>query len=227
MNVIEINGFNFLEVSQSPNIIISLKGDKNFFELDPLAREEFMKKYFGVDSFEDFNQEHGTNIKGISGSEDNAFDGYISSNANCAYAIKTADCIPLILWNEEKQVLSGLHCGWKGLKRGIIPKTIENNPFGSFTHAYIGPHICKAHFEVKEDFIEAFAQENKDISEFIEEQEGKIYMNLRQYTVRELHQYGIEISNNFSPCSYTEIDHFFSWRRDNANPLRNLTIAWF
>ena len=125
MNVIEINGFNFLEVSQSPNIIISLKGDKNFSELDPLAREEFMKKYFGVDSFEDFNQEHGTNIKGISSSEDNAFDGYISSNANCAYAIKTADCIPLILWDEEKQVLAGLHCGWKGLKEELSQKPLR------------------------------------------------------------------------------------------------------
>ena len=34
-------------------------------------------------------------------------------------------------------------------------------------------------------------------------------MDLRQFCVDELHEYGVEIFTNFSPCSYTEIDHFF------------------
>ena len=61
---------------------------------------------------------------------------------------------------------------------------------------------------------------------FSDVKQNKIFMNLRQLCVDELHEYGIEIYTKYSPCSYTENDHFFSWRRDPGNPLRNLTIAW-
>jgi YfiH family protein len=227
MNVIEIEGFNFLEVSQSPNIIISLKGEKNFCEESVVTKKELLRKYFGVLSFQEFNQTHSTNIFGIDALGNNECDGFLSSECKAAFAIKTADCIPLLLWDESKSVMSGLHCGWKGLKNDIISKAIEGNSSHPFTYAYIGPHISKDYFEVKDDFIEAFRESNKDIEPFLDNFDGKKYMNLREYTVNELHQYGIEIINNFSPCSYLEKDHFFSWRRDNANPFRNLTIAWF
>ena len=227
MNVIEIEGFNFLEVSQSPNIIISLKGKRNFSAEDIKTKKELLKKYFGVLSYQELNQTHSTNILGIDAIENNEFDGFLSNDSKAAFAIKTADCIPLLLWDEKKKSMSGLHCGWKGIKNNIISKAIEGNPSKAFTHAYIGPHISKEYFEVKDDFIEAFSENNKDITAFLENFDGKTYMNLRQYVVHELHQYGIEVINNYSPCSYLEKDHFFSWRRDNANPFRNLTIAWF
>jgi YfiH family protein len=227
MNVIEIEGFNFLEVSQSPNIIISLKGERNFSEESIKSKNELLEKYFGVSSYQEFNQTHSTNILGIDTIENNEFDGFLSTDRKAAFAIKTADCIPLLLWDEEQSVISGLHCGWKGLKNDIIAKAIEGNSSKPFTHAYIGPHISREHFEVQDDFIEAFIENNKDIAGFLSNIEGRTCMNLRQYTVHELHQYGIEVMNNFSPCSYLEKDHFFSWRRDNANPFRNLTIAWF
>lgn len=227
MHIIEVKEFNFLEISKSPNIIISLKGKKNFSEESAEAKAKFMDKYFGVKSFQEFNQVHGTNIFGIDNASNNEFDGYLTKESKIAFAIKTADCIPLILWDDKTKNLCGLHCGWKGLKNGIIPKTIERNPHQHFTHAYIGPHICKDHFEVQSDFIDAFASAEQDISHFLEESNSKIYMNLRQLVIHQLHQYGVEINNNFSPCSYAEKDHFFSWRRDNANPHRNLTIAWF
>ena len=56
MNVIEIEGFNFLEVSQSPNIIISLKGERNFSAEDIKTKKELLKKYFGVLSYQELNQ---------------------------------------------------------------------------------------------------------------------------------------------------------------------------
>ena len=111
MNVIEIEGFNFLEVSQSPNIIISLKGEKNFCEESVLSKKELLRKYFGVLSFQEFNQTHSTNIFGIDALGNNECDGFLSSECKAAFAIKTADCIPLLLWDESKSVMSGLHCG--------------------------------------------------------------------------------------------------------------------
>ena len=114
----------------------------------------------------------------------------------------------------------------EGLQQGIIGKILEENNYQSLTNSYIGPHICKEHFEVKQDLIEKFMQEESDIEPYLAHRDKKIFMDLRQFCVDELHEYGIEIYTKYSPCSYTENDHFFSWRRDPGNPLRNLTIAW-
>ena len=104
MNVIEVEGFNFLEVSQSPNIIISLKGERNFSAVDIKTKKGLLKKYFGVLSYQEFNQTHSTNILGIDAKENNEFDGFLSNESKAAFAIKTADCIPLLLWDEEKKI---------------------------------------------------------------------------------------------------------------------------
>ena len=226
MNTIEIDKYKFLEVSTNPNIIISLRAEKNFCELSLKEKSNFLKSNFRIDSYSEFIQVHSVLVNGLDTSEKNEFDGFITKEKNHAFTIKTADCIPLIMWDEREELLCGLHCGWKGLQQGIIGKVLEQNKYQNFTKSYIGPHICMEHFEVKQDLIDKFLQVDSDIEPYLTNRGGKIFMDLRQFCMDELHAYGVEIFTNFSPCSYTEIDHFFSWRRDPGNPLRNLTIAW-
>ena len=226
MNTIEIDKYKFLEVSTNPNIIISLRAEKNFCELNLKEKSNFLKSNFRVDSYSEFNQVHSVLVNGLDTSEKNEFDGFITKEKNHAFTIKTADCIPLIMWDEREELLCGLHCGWKGLQQGIIGKVLEQNKYQNFTKSYIGPHICTEHFEVKQDLIDKFLQVDSDIEPYLTNRGGKIFMDLRQFCVDELHQFGVEIYTKFSPCSYKEIEHFFSWRRDPGNPLRNLTIAW-
>jgi hypothetical protein len=226
VNTIEVDEFKFLEVSTNPNILISLKGEKNFCELNLSDKSNFLKTNFGLYRYSEFEQVHGVLIDGLDTSEKNEFDGFITKEKNHAFAIKTADCIPLVMWDDKEELLCGLHCGWKGLQQGIIGKALEKNKYQNLTKSYIGPHISKNYFEVKQDLINKFLQVDCDIEPFLTRIGGKIFMDLRHFCVDELHEYGVEIFTNFSPCSYTEIDHFFSWRRDPGNPLRNLTIAW-
>ena len=226
MNTIEVDEFKFLEVSTNPNILVSLRGEKNFCELNLSDKSNFLKTNFRLDGYSEFEQVHGVLIDGLDTSEKNEFDGFITKEKNHAFAIKTADCIPLVMWDDKEELLCGLHCGWKGLQQGIIGKALEKNKYQNLTKSYIGPHISNNYFEVKQDLINKFLQVDCDIEPFLTRRGGKIYMDLRQFCVDELHEYGVEIFTNFSPCSYTEIDHFFSWRRDPGNPLRNLTIAW-
>ena len=226
MNTIEIDEYKFLEVSNSPNIIISLKGKKNFCELSQSDKSYFMESHFKLSSYSEFNQVHSFLVNGHDMSEKNEFDGFITKQKNHAYAIKTADCVPLILWDENKELLCGLHCGWKGLRKGIIGRILEENNYKSMTEAFIGPHISEKHFEVKQDLIKKFQEGGIDIRPYLVGNGEKIFMDLRQFCVDELHDYGIQIMTKFSLCSFTENDHFFSWRREPGNPLRNLTIAW-
>lgn len=226
MNTIEIDKYKFLEVSTDPNILISLKGVKNFCELNLKDKSDFLKSNFRLNSYSEFNQVHSVLVNGLDASEKNEFDGFITKEKNHAFAIKTADCIPLIMWDKKEELLCGLHCGWKGLQQGIIRKVFDKNKYQNLTKSYIGPHICKEHFEVKQDLIDKFIQADSDIEPYLINRVGKTFMDLRQFCADELHQYGVESYTNFSPCSYTEINHFFSWRREPGSPLRNLTIAW-
>ena len=225
MEVIDFKDYRFLKVCESPNIVISLKSEKQFCDQDKEGKHNLLNRAFGVSAFNEFVQVHGTSIFNLDSST-NEYDGYIERELNVANAIRTADCIPLILWNERNKVIIGLHCGWRGIASGIIEKALQNDELG-ITHAYIGGDISKDHFEVKRDFIDSFQEYGLNIDRYITVRDGKMYMDLRSLCEAKLHEKHIKIINKESHCSYTEYDQFFSWRRDKNQSLRNLTIAWF
>ena len=225
MEVINFKDYRFLKVCESPNIVISLNGAKQFCDLNKEDKHDLLNRAFGVSVFNEFIQVHSTSIFNLDLNIEE-YDGYIERELSVANAIRTADCIPLILWNERKKVIIGLHCGWRGIASGIIEKALQNDEL-DITHAYIGPHISKNHFEVKRDFIESFQEQGLNIDRFITVRDDKMYMDLRSLCEAKLHEKHIKIINKESYCSFAESDLFFSWRRDKNQSLRNLTIAWF
>ena len=226
MKEIIIDGLRMMQVSKDPTILISLKSEPDFSTFSISEKEALLKKNFNIESYEDFQQSHGDKIFGVDEASD-SFDGFYTNRKNDAYGIKTADCIPLILWNPEKIILFGLHCGWRGLLGGIIEKALSSKPGREVTHAFIGPHISHDHFEVQQDFIETFASSKIDIDKFLTKKDGKNYMNLRSFCEQKLAKYNIKIINESSPCSYEKSDSLFSWRRDKEKSLRNVCLSWF
>lgn len=225
MEVIDFKDYRFLKVYESPNIVISLNGTKQFCDLNKEDKYDLLHQAFGVSAFNEFIQVHGTSIFNLDLNIE-TYDGYIEREMSVANAIRTADCIPLILWNERNKLIIGLHCGWRGIASGIIEKALQDDEL-DITHAYIGPHISKDHFEVKRDFIESFQEYGLSIDRYITVRHDKMYMDLRSLCEAKLHEKHIKIINKESHCSYREYDQFFSWRRDKNQSLRNLTIAWF
>ena len=225
MEVIDFKDYRFLKVYESPNIVISLNGTKQFCDLNKEDKYDLLHQAFGVSAFNEFIQIHGTSIFNLDLNIE-TYDGYIERELSVANAIRTADCIPLILWNERNKLIIGLHCGWRGIASGIIEKALQDDEL-DITHAYIGPHISKDHFEVKRDFIESFQEYGLSIDRYITVRHDKMYMDLRSLCEAKLHEKHIKIINKESHCSYRECDQFFSWRRDKNQSLRNLTIAWF
>ena len=225
MEVIDFKDYRFLKVYESPNIVISLNGTKQFCDLNKEDKYDLLHQAFGVSAFNEFIQIHGTSIFNLDLNIE-TYDGYIERELSVANAIRTADCIPLILWNERNKLIIGLHCGWRGIASGIIEKALQDDEL-DITHAYIGPHISKDHFEVKRDFIESFQEYGLSIDRYITVRHDKMYMDLRSLCEAKLHEKHIKIINKESHCSYREYDQFFSWRRDKNQSLRNLTIAWF
>ena len=225
MKEVNFDGYRFLQISKRPNIFVSIKGKNNFCSLDSSEKANFLKDNFQVNSYRDFNQTHGDDIYNYNYQGLEA-DGFITSEKNTAYGIKTADCLPIIFWNDSNE-LSGLHCGWRGVAYGIIDKLLMSKHGMKMQYAFFGPSISKDFFEVKEDLIEVFLENSLDITPFIETIDTKKYFDLRAFCREHISNYGLKIFELKNHCSYKNKDLFFSWRRDKEKSLRNICLTWF
>lgn len=134
--------------------------------------------------------------------------------SNTALAIKTADCMPILIQGENEVVF--LHAGWKGLAIGILkhPSIAKINP----KYALIGPSIHSCCFEVSEDFHHHFSG-----SAHFEQSGGKYYFNLQAEAYDQLQSQfpnmSIEIAPQCTCCDNT----FHSYRRDKTK-IRNWNL---
>ena len=76
-------------------------------------------------------------------------------------AVKTADCIPILLYTDDASVISAVHAGWKGTLQRIVEHNIDllTRHYGiqpHQLHAVIGPGISLKSFEVGDEVYEQF-----------------------------------------------------------------------
>lgn len=83
-------------------------------------------------------------------------DAVITSLTNIPLMITYADCVPILLYAENKKVVGLVHAGWKGTAARVIEKTVTAmhehyliRP--SQISAAIGPAIGQKNYEVDED----------------------------------------------------------------------------
>jgi copper oxidase (laccase) domain-containing protein len=128
-------------------------------------------------------------------------------------AIKTADCLPVLI--EGENGISFIHAGWKGLSLGILQEISiqEIKPI----RAFIGPCIHKCCFEVSEDFHHNFSSKRN-----FKEENGKFYFDLIQEATNHLKDsFNIEVlDSQICTCCNQQ---FNSFRRNKTN-LRNYNV---
>ena len=82
---------------------------------------------------------------------------------NVCICVRTADCIPVLLWDDTTEIVSAVHAGWKGTLKRIAEANIDvlKATFGTrpeHLHAIIGPGIGPDSFEVGDEVYDLFAQ---------------------------------------------------------------------
>lgn len=103
----------------------------------------------------------GENRRGIIEKEG---DALITNVKNSLIGVFTADCVPVILVDEETSSVAAIHSGWKGTFKSITKNAILElkNKYGAKAEnikAYIGPHIRKCCYEVSNELKEKFLKE--------------------------------------------------------------------
>jgi YfiH family protein len=85
-------------------------------------------------------------------------DALITDQPGLYIGVKTADCVPLLLWDETAGVVAAVHAGWRGTALNIAGKAVHimRDEFGARDiRAAIGPCICKHCFVTRGDVPEA------------------------------------------------------------------------
>ncbi len=106
-------------------------------------------------SFIEVNQTHSDiNISSDQITNDTNADGIISfTKTHPPLAIKTADCLPIVVLGKKGKAI--IHAGWRGVASKIFIKDeiLKLEPY----YIFIGPSIQKKSFKVTEEFILNFS----------------------------------------------------------------------
>lgn len=158
-------------------------------------------------------------------------DASWSQTKRAVCAVMTADCLPVLLCNREGSVVAAAHAGWRGLCDGVIEATIAAMPVPAETLlAWLGPAIGPRAFEVGDEVRQEFVGQQREAEgAFVPAGEGKWLGDMYQLARLRLIRAGISdihgggANQNF--CTYTDREHFFSFRRDGRTG-RMATLIW-
>lgn len=97
-------------------------------------------------------------------------DGLLTRRPGQAVAVKTADCVPLLLHDPLSGAAAAVHAGWRGAAADIATRAVRalaqatGSPATEF-HALLGPAIGPCCFEVGPEVLAAFAAGGRDPDE--------------------------------------------------------------
>ena len=89
------------------------------------------------------------------------YDAFVTDLPGVAIGVRTADCVPILLYDPVHRAIAAVHSGWKGTVLKISKSTISllGERFGSRPadlQAVIGPAIGPKSFQVGEEVAEKF-----------------------------------------------------------------------
>jgi purine-nucleoside/S-methyl-5'-thioadenosine phosphorylase / adenosine deaminase len=103
-----------------------------------------------------------------------AGDGLITNTPGLLLAVKTADCVPVLVADVERRAVGAFHAGWRGTVARVVEKGLGEmrRQFGSLPsdlHAIIGPSIRRCCYQVGPEVRAQFESQFSYADELFEE----------------------------------------------------------
>lgn len=164
-------------------------------------------------------QVHGTRVVVIGSTDFNAgtpqADAIIGHHAGDICAVRTADCLPLLLCSADGQEIAAVHAGWRGLAAGVIEQTVASMQTApGDLLAWFGPAISQAAFEVGEEVRESFGPLGLSDELFRQNKRGRWQADLFGLARARLQNSGVSGIFGGGVCTFSDPERFFSYRRD-------------
>ena len=89
------------------------------------------------------------------------YDAFVTNLPGVAIGVRTADCVPILLYDPKNRAIAAIHSGWKGTVQMISRKVVGilDDKYGtkpSDLHVAIGPCIGPESFQVGEEVAAVF-----------------------------------------------------------------------
>jgi YfiH family protein len=152
-------------------------------------------------------------------------DALVSRQPGIAIAVRTADCVPVLIGDTVSGAVAAVHAGWRGVVAGVIVEAVAaleaKDPAALI--AAIGPSIGPCCFEVDQDVALSIAQAGGD-GIVIKRGGEKPHVDLWRAIEHQLRSAGISSVNTVSACTTCDHARFFSYRRDGSRSGRMLSV---
>ena len=171
------------------------------------------------------NQVHSTKVEFIDRPRKKILtaDSMFTCRKDIFLGILTADCAPLIVLG--KKYFGIIHVGWKGALDGVIENTIgEMMKKGEKIHnfyIFIGPHLMKSSFEIKNDFLNLLLGKSKQNEKYIDEFENKKFFDFSMFILDKINKVGIKKIEISRENTYTNNSKYFSNRFFSRRGIKN------
>lgn len=154
-------------------------------------------------------------------------DAAITRSKCHVLAIMTADCLPILLCNQQGNEIAAIHAGWKGLVNGIVEETLTKM-LSARTDliAWIGPAICKSCFEVGDEVREMYQANYSFAGDYFKKHQQKWLADLPRLAEKILNKEDVNRVYQANACTFERKNELYSYRRESQTG-RMASLIWF
>ena len=150
------------------------------------------------------------------------WDALVTDQPGIMLAVRTADCVPILIHDPKHRVVAAIHAGWRGTVAGIVHKTLAllESRFGScleHVRISIGPSAGVCCYEVDEPVLDRLSQEFSGLNNVVRTREGgKAHLDLKALVKEQAQALGVPPKSitTVNLCTICHEDLFFSYRRE-------------
>lgn len=150
------------------------------------------------------------------------WDALVTDRPGIMVAVRTADCVPILMHDPKRRVVAAVHAGWRGAVAGIVPKTLAllESRFGScleHVRISIGPSAGVCCYEVDEPVLDRLCQGFSEWNKVVRtKRDGKAHLDLKALVKEQAKALGAASKSitTVNVCTICHEDLFFSYRRE-------------
>ena len=221
-------------ISPMPEAALNLAGfNEDVAENIHENRRRFLKLFEGNWTLAGCWQVHGADIRVVRSQEeampkpgvlgdDQYCDALVSDTPNILLAVKTADCVPILMGDPLTRAFAAVHAGWRGTSTSIIQHAIKKleHEYGTSPkdlRVAIGPAANACCYEVGSEVIGVFKERFSGADQLLTAtRDGHARIDLHRANREQLIESSVSPERiHMAPfCTMDRNDLFFSYRQE-------------